>query len=99
MSKAYDRIRHRVAEPRWFEDLVVGDRYFIPSRTVTEAHFAAFQTISADNHPIHYDVEYCRERGHKAPLAQLRKLTLSRARGSFFHPWRSLEARDDSIKC
>ena len=69
MSEAYDRIRHRVAEPRWFEDLVVGERYFIPSRTVTEAHFAAFQTISADNHPIHYDIEYCRERGHKGPLA------------------------------
>ena len=36
---------------------------------MTEAHFAAFQTVSADNHPIHYDVEYCRERGHPAPLA------------------------------
>ena len=69
MAEAYHRTRHRVAEPRWFEDLAVGERYFIPSRTVTEAHFAAFQTISADNHPIHYDVEYCRERGHKAPLA------------------------------
>ena len=69
MAEAYDRTRHRVAEPRWFEDLAVGERYFIPSRTVTEAHFAAFQTISADNHPIHYDVEYCRERGYKGPLA------------------------------
>ena len=69
MSEAYDRIRHRVAEPLWFDDLAVGERYFIPSRTVTEAHFAAFQTISADNHPIHYDLEYCRERGHKGPLA------------------------------
>ena len=69
MAEAYDRTRHRVAEPRWFEDLAVGERYFIPSRTVTEAHFAAFQTISADNHPIHYDIEYCRVRGHKAPLA------------------------------
>jgi acyl dehydratase len=29
----------------------------------------AFQTVSADNHPIHYDVEYCRERGHPGPLA------------------------------
>ncbi len=36
---------------------------------MTEAHFAAFQTISADNHPIHYDIEYCRERGHPGPLA------------------------------
>ena len=29
----------------------------IPSRTITEAHFAAFQTLSASNHPIYYDVE------------------------------------------
>ena len=69
MPEAYDPTRHRVAEPRWFEDLAVGERFFIPGRTVTEAHFAAFQTLSADNHPIHYDVEYCLERGHKGPLA------------------------------
>ena len=35
----------------------------------TDANFAAFQTVSADNHPIHYDIEYCRERGHPGPLA------------------------------
>ena len=69
MTEAFDHSQHRVAEPRWFEDLAVGERFFIPSRTMTEAHFAAFQTISADNHPIHYDVEYCRERGHQGPLA------------------------------
>jgi acyl dehydratase len=69
MTEAFDPALHRVAEPRCFEDLAVGERFFIPSRTVTEAHFAAFQTLSADNHPIHYDVEYCRERGHKGPLA------------------------------
>jgi len=69
MTEAFDRTLHRVAEPRWFEDLAVGERFFIPSRTMTEAHFATFQTISADNHPIHYNLEYCRERGHKGPLA------------------------------
>jgi acyl dehydratase len=25
--------------------------------------------VSSDNHPIHYDIEYCRERGHPGPLA------------------------------
>ena len=87
MPEAYNRTRHRVAEPRWFEDLAVGERFFIPGRTVTEAHFAAFQTISADNHPIHYDVEYCRERGHKAPLAhgfQILAFTAAGA-GTFAH--------------
>ena len=69
MTEGFDRSRHRLGETRYFDDLAVGERFYIPSRTVTEAHFAAFQTVSADNHPIHYDVEYCRERGHKGPLA------------------------------
>jgi acyl dehydratase len=69
MTETFDGRRHHIAEPRWFEDLRVGERFAIPSRTVTEAHFAAFQAISADNHPIHYDVEYCRPRGLPAPLA------------------------------
>ena len=69
MSLSFERDRHRFGQPRYFEDLAVGERFYIPSRTMTEAHFAAFQAISADNHPIHYDLEYCRERGHNGPLA------------------------------
>src|SRR6516162_8192126 len=69
MSSSFDRRQHRIGEPRYFEDLAVGERFYIPSRTMTEAHFAAFQTVSADNHPIHHDLEYCHERGHKGPLA------------------------------
>jgi len=69
MSEGFDPRLHRYPESRYFEDLAVGERFYIPSRTMTEAHFSAFQTLSADNHPIHYDVEYCRERGHPGPLA------------------------------
>ena len=69
MTENFDRRWHRFPESRYFEDLKVGERFHIPSRTMTEAHFSAFQTLSADNHPIHYDVEYCRERGHPGPLA------------------------------
>jgi acyl dehydratase len=69
MTEGFDRRHHRFAECRYFDDLAVGERFYIPSRTMSEAHFAAFQTVSADNHPIHYDVEYCRERGHPGPLA------------------------------
>ena len=60
---------HRYPENRYFEDLRVGETFYIPSRTVTEAQFAAFQTVSGDNHPIHYDIEYCRAHGHKGLLA------------------------------
>jgi acyl dehydratase len=69
MTENFDKRRHRLPESRYFEDLKLGERFYIPSRTMTEAHFSAFQTISADNHPIHYDVEYCRARGHPGPLA------------------------------
>jgi acyl dehydratase len=69
MTESFDRSQHRFPQSRYFEDLTLGERFYIPSRTMTEAHFAAFQTLSADNHPIHYDVEYCRERGHQGPLA------------------------------
>jgi acyl dehydratase len=69
MSEGFDRRAHRFPESRFFENLTVGERFYIPSRTVTEAHFAAFQMVSGDNHPIHYDIEYCRERGHPGLLA------------------------------
>ena len=69
MTENFDPRQHRFPERRYFEDLAVGERFYIPSRTMTEAHFAAFQTLSGDNHPIHYDVEYCRERGHRGLLA------------------------------
>jgi acyl dehydratase len=69
MSETFDRREHRFPESKFFEDLKVGDIFYIPSRTVTDSNFAAFQTVSGDNHPIHYDVEYCRERGHPGLLA------------------------------
>ena len=65
----FDPAGHVLTAQRWFDDLTVGERFPIPSRTVTEALFAAFQLASADNHPIHYDVEYCRRHGHPGLLA------------------------------
>lgn len=41
----------------------------LPSRTMTDGLFAAFQLASGDNHPVHYDVEYCRARGMPHMLA------------------------------
>jgi acyl dehydratase len=64
----FDPVSFTVVAPRRFEDLHVGDVFRAPSRTLTEAHAAAFQTVSADNHPIHYDVEYARRHGHTAPV-------------------------------
>ena len=60
---------HRFGPTHWFEDMTVGQKFYINSRTQTEALFAAFQTASGDNHPIHYDIEFCRAHGLRGMLA------------------------------
>jgi len=83
---AFDPKSHTVMPPRGFEDLRVGEMFKSPSRTVTEANFAAFQTLSLDNHPIHYDDEYCRRLGHKAPLAHGLQVLAFTAAGAGLFP-------------
>jgi acyl dehydratase len=83
---AFDPAGHRFAEAKGFEDLRVGDRYYIPSRTMTEALFAAFQLASGDNHPIHYDVEYCRARGYPHLLAHGLQVLIQTAAGAGTFP-------------
>ena len=61
---------HRmVPEQRGFDDFRIGERFVLPSRTMTEALFLVFQAASGDNHPIHYNLEYCRMRGLPGMLA------------------------------
>ena len=82
---AFDPAAHRVVPQRGFEDLTVGERFVLPSRTITEANFAAFQTVSCDNHPIHYDLEYCRAQGHEDLLAHgLQVLSFTAAGAGLF---------------
>jgi DNA-binding NarL/FixJ family response regulator len=64
----FDPATFTVVEPRTFEDLKVGEIFRAPSRTLTDAHATVFQAVSADNHPIHYNVEYARSHGHTAPV-------------------------------
>jgi acyl dehydratase len=83
----FDPKAHSLADHRGFADLAVGEVFRNPSRTVTDAHFSAFQALSGDNHPIHYDIEYCRAHGHHGLLAHgLQVLAFSAAgAGSFPH--------------
>jgi len=73
-------------ESRYFDDLRMGETFPIPSRTMTEALFAAFQLASGDNHPIHYDVEYCRARGHPHMLAHGYQVLIQAAPGAGSFP-------------
>ena len=77
---------YRLCEPSYFEDLTIGQKFPIPSRTMTDALFAAFQLASGDNHPIHYDVEYCRARGHRDLLAHGFQVLIQTAAGAGVFP-------------
>ena len=56
------------------------------SRTQTEALFGAFQLASGDNHPIHYDREYCKARGHRDLLAHGLQVAIQGAAGAGVFP-------------
>jgi len=84
----FDPAQHRmVPEQRWFEDFVLGERFVLPSRTMTEAVFLAFQAASGDNHPVHYDVEYCRARGMPGLLAHGFQTLIQTAPGAGLFPY------------
>lgn len=85
-EERFDAEAHRVVPQRGFSELSVGEVYRAPSRTLTDANFQAFQAVSLDNHPIHYDVEYCRKRGHKAPLAHGLQVLAFTAAGAGLFP-------------
>jgi acyl dehydratase len=79
------RGRH-IVPLRGFHELRVGEVFNIPSRTLTDANFAAFQTVSLDNHPIHYDEEYCKALGHPGPLAHGLQVLCFTAAGAGLFP-------------
>jgi acyl dehydratase len=83
----FDPASHRlVPDQRWFEDFALGERFVLPSRTMTEAIFLAFQAASGDNHPVHYDVEYCRARGMPQMLAHGFQVVIQTAAGAGLFP-------------
>ncbi|HZD26119.1 MAG TPA: MaoC family dehydratase [Alphaproteobacteria bacterium] len=82
----FDPEQHRLCEPKYFEDLTLGERFYVNSRTQTEALFTAFQAASGDNHPIHYDIEYCRRRGHRGLLAHGFQVLIQSAAGGGIFP-------------
>jgi acyl dehydratase len=59
----------------------------LPSRTMTEAVFLAFQGASGDAHPVHYDVEYCRARGMPGLLAHGLQTLAQTAPGAGLFPY------------
>lgn len=68
MSFTFDIESWAVVPTKTFDELEVGQIFRAPSRTLTAAHASAFQAVSCDNHPIHYDEEYARRFGHSTPV-------------------------------
>ncbi len=88
MSDTFDPAAHRmVPQQRFFEDFTLGERFILPSRTMTEAVFLAFQGASGDNHPVHYDVEYCTARGWPGLLAHGFQAVIQTAPGAGIFPF------------
>lgn len=81
-----DLTQHRMCAQRYFEDFVLGEQFVLPSRTMTEALFAAFQLASGDNHPVHYNVEYCRAQGMPGLLAHGFQVAIQTAAGAGLFP-------------
>ncbi len=87
MSSIHEKRANPYGAQRYFEDFVLGETFYIPSRTVTEAHFLAFQAASGDNHPIHYDREYCKRHGHRDLLAHGYQVVIQTAAGAGVFPY------------
>lgn len=92
MSGDFDPASHSFGETRYFDDFELGETFYIPSRTLTDANFLAFQAVSGDNHPIHYDREYCRRHGHDELLAHGLQVLAQTAAGASILPHQMGEA-------
>lgn len=82
----FDPAAHVIVAPRTFDELRIGEIFRAPSRTLTDAHASAFQAVSADNHPVHYDVEWARRHGHPAPVVHGLQVLAFTAPGATLFP-------------
>ena len=86
-NENFDPAHHKPLESKYFEEMEVGETFYIPSRTMTDALFSAFQLASGDNHPIHYDIEYCKRHGHRGMVAHGFQTLIQTAPGAGWFPF------------
>src|SRR5690606_25888053 len=79
-------ITHQLCAQRFFVDFGIGGPFDSPSRSMTDALFAAFQLASGDNRPVHCDVEYCRAHGMPHMLAHGFQVLIQTAAGAGLFP-------------
>ena len=86
-NENFNPANHKPRESKYFEEMEVGETFYIPSRTMTDALFSAFQLASGDNHPIHYDIEYCKRHGHRGMVAHGFQTLIQTAPGAGWFPF------------
>jgi acyl dehydratase len=67
-DSTFDPTSFTIVEPRAYEQLRVGEVFRALSRSLSDAQASAFQTVSADNHPVHNDGQWARAHGHSTPV-------------------------------
>jgi len=83
---SFDPLDFAIVPARTFEQLRVGEVFRAPSRTLTDAHASAFQAVSADNHPVHYDTVWAKAHGHSAPVVHGLQVLAFTAPGATLFP-------------
>src|SRR6201996_2946485 len=63
------RMAKYLDEPRWFDQVEVGDTWRSQSRTVTETDVVNFASLTGDFNPLHVDHKYCRTTPFGRPIA------------------------------
>lgn len=64
------------------EDFRMGDHVLTRELTLDAGKFRQFAELTGDDHPVHYDTAYARERGYDAPVAHGLLLTAITALGA-----------------
>lgn len=65
---------------KYFEEFNIGDEFYAPSRTITEADIVTFASFSEDWNPLHTDEEFAKKGPFKTRIAH-GMLSLSLATG------------------
>lgn len=77
----------RALPSRWFEDFFVGERFVLPTRNMSLDLFRSFADASGETHPLHTDMEYCRNRDMPAMLAHGMMVAIQTVAGAGLFPF------------
>ena len=72
---------------RWFEDFYLGERFVLPTRTMSPDLFRCFADASGETHPLHTETEYCLQRGMPAMLAHGMMVAIQTVAGAGLFPF------------